>query len=149
MARYLSNPREALKHLNTARRDSTWSSAALLAMAEIYLNPDNDISWAGAEGEADTAPTSDSDTREAINAAATLLQQLKPSDMQSSRYKVRALTRMDATLTHTPGLGWPSWLQGVKRVHWKNLPGLQYIAATPGQAARTISLHTEGRREIQ
>uniref|UniRef100_A0A383W643 Uncharacterized protein n=1 Tax=Tetradesmus obliquus TaxID=3088 RepID=A0A383W643_TETOB len=90
---YLNNPRDALKHFNAARRDAKWSSQALLAMAEIYLNPENHISWASEGGEADgsqsgSAAAVDVDTQEAIRAAGTLLQQLRPADMESNKYKV-------------------------------------------------------------
>ncbi len=87
--RYLNNPRDALKHFNAARRDLKWSSPAVLAMAEIYLNPDNDVSWASEGGEADAAPAAvDAETQDAIKAASTLLQQLKPAHMESSKFKV-------------------------------------------------------------
>jgi hypothetical protein len=52
----MSNPREALKHLNIARRDSKWSSSATLSMVEIYLDPENDVSWAS-EGVDDVPAT--------------------------------------------------------------------------------------------
>lgn len=95
--RYLSNAREALRHLNVARRDMRWSAPALLAMAEIYINPEHDISWFDADGDgvgvasgagaaADAQPGGAA--HEAVQAASKLLQQLRPSDMQSSRYKV-------------------------------------------------------------
>jgi hypothetical protein len=89
-ARYLNNPRDALKHFNAARRDIKWSSQALLAMAEIYLNPENNISWASEGGEADGSQSgaADAETQEAIKAASTLLQQLRPADMESNKYKV-------------------------------------------------------------
>jgi hypothetical protein len=93
-ARYLNNPRDALKHFNAARRDIKWCSQALLAMAEIYLNPENNISWASEGGEADgsqsgaAAAAVDAETQEAIKAASTLLQQLRPADMESNKYKV-------------------------------------------------------------
>jgi hypothetical protein len=92
-ARYLNNLRDALKHFNAARRDIKWSSQALLAMAEIYLNPENNISWASEGGEADgsqsgAAAAVDAETQEAIKAASTLLQQLRPADMESNKYKV-------------------------------------------------------------
>jgi hypothetical protein len=99
----LNNPRDALKHFNAARRDIKWSSQALLAMAEIYLNPENNISWASEGGEADGSQSSaaaavDAETQEAIKAASTLLQQLRPADMESNKYKV--------------GLGWCSFSWG-------------------------------------
>jgi hypothetical protein len=92
-ARYLNNPREALKHFNAARRDVKWASQALLAMAEIYLHPENNISWASEGGEAEgsqsgAAAAVDADTQEAIRAASTLLQQLRSADMESNKYKV-------------------------------------------------------------
>ncbi|KAF6259487.1 intraflagellar transport protein [Scenedesmus sp. NREL 46B-D3] len=90
---YMSNPRDALKHFNAARRDVKWSSQALLGMAEIYLHPENNISWASAGGEADgsqpgAAGAVDAETQEAVKAASTLLQQLRPADMESNKYKV-------------------------------------------------------------
>lgn len=86
--RYLNNPREALQHLNAARRHSKWSTPALLTMAEIYLNPESDVNWA-TDSDADVSPhQADGDARESVRAAGTLLRQLKASDMQSSKYKV-------------------------------------------------------------
>lgn len=41
-ARYGSNPHEALKNLNFARKDPEWGTQAIYSMVEIYLNPDND-----------------------------------------------------------------------------------------------------------
>lgn len=87
MCRYLNNPREALQHLNAARRHVQWSTPALLAMAEIYLNPESDVNWA-TDNEADATPQPDGGSRESVQAAGTLLKQLKTSDMQSSKYKV-------------------------------------------------------------
>ncbi len=43
--RYLSKPRDALKHFNAVRKDSKWSAQALMHMAEVVLNPDNDAAW--------------------------------------------------------------------------------------------------------
>jgi hypothetical protein len=40
LSRYLNDPRSALRHLATARKDATWSARAAGQMAEIYLNPD-------------------------------------------------------------------------------------------------------------
>jgi hypothetical protein len=62
-------------------------------MAEIYLNPENNISWASEGGEADgsqsgAAAAVDAETQEAIKAASTLLQQLRPADMESNKFKV-------------------------------------------------------------
>jgi hypothetical protein len=57
-------------------------------MAEIYLNPESDVNWA-TDSEADVTPQVDGDSRESVRAAGTLLKQLKASDMQSSKCKVR------------------------------------------------------------
>lgn len=91
--RYLNTPREALRHFNAARRDLKWSSPALLAMAEIYLNPENDVSWASESGETEgsqpgAAGANGAETQEAVKAASTLLQQLRPADMESNKFKV-------------------------------------------------------------
>jgi hypothetical protein len=56
-------------------------------MAEVYLNPENDVNWA-TDNEADMKPQSDADARESVRAAGTLLKQLKPSDMHTSKHKV-------------------------------------------------------------
>lgn len=37
---------EAIRDLNAARKDSKWSTEALLQMIEIYLAPDTIASWA-------------------------------------------------------------------------------------------------------
>lgn len=61
-------------------------------MAEIYLNPENDVSWASEGSEADGQPaaaaTVDAEAQEAIKAASALLQQLRPAEMESNKYKV-------------------------------------------------------------
>ena len=36
-----SQPNEALKHFNLARKDTTWGSRALVQMIQICINPDN------------------------------------------------------------------------------------------------------------
>ncbi|KAF8072682.1 TTC21B [Scenedesmus sp. PABB004] len=95
LARYGGNPRDALRHLNAARRDARWSGPALLGMAETYLNPDAlDAAWAepaaaadGDGGAGGAAPGADA--AEGAAAAAQLLQQLRPADMEGSRYKAR------------------------------------------------------------
>jgi hypothetical protein len=45
-ARYASTPREALAHLNAARKDPAWAARALTQMVEICLDPDEDVAWA-------------------------------------------------------------------------------------------------------
>lgn len=67
---YINNPREALKELNLARKDSRWGSSAILHMVEIYLNPDNDAVWEEKEN-ADTP-----ESREAVATARSLLKQV-------------------------------------------------------------------------
>lgn len=61
-------------------------------MAEIYLNPESAVSWASegneAEGQAAITAAVDEEAQEAIKAATTLLQQMRPADMESNRYKV-------------------------------------------------------------
>lgn len=91
--RYLNDPREALKHFNAARRDMKWSSLALLAMAETYLNPVNEVSWASEASDDETQGATvqaqlDEGATEAVQAAGALLQQLHPADMEGSKYKV-------------------------------------------------------------
>lgn len=100
-SRYLNNPREALRHFSAARRDAAWCTRALLAMAEVYICPEQlDAGWGAAEcsssGGGGSAATADAlpaamdadSTREAMQAASKLLHQLRPADMQSSRFKV-------------------------------------------------------------
>jgi hypothetical protein len=43
--RYLGKPREALQQLNLARKDPAWAGRSLAQMIEIYLSPENDVSW--------------------------------------------------------------------------------------------------------
>lgn len=61
-------------------------------MAEIYLNPENAVNWAseGSEGDGQAAMTAEVnvEAQEAIKAASMLLQQMRPDDMQSNKYKV-------------------------------------------------------------
>lgn len=64
-------------------------------MAEIYINPASDVNWA-TDSEPDVAPQVDAGATEAVQAAATLLKQLRPSDMQSSKYKVRVMHALSA-----------------------------------------------------
>ncbi|KXZ45770.1 hypothetical protein GPECTOR_50g563 [Gonium pectorale] len=80
--RYINNPREALKELNLARKDSRWGSNAILHMVEIYLNPDNDAVWEEKEN-ADTP-----ESREAVATARSLLKQVRGADTGSQRYRV-------------------------------------------------------------
>lgn len=80
--RYINNPREALKELNLARKDSRWGSSAILHMVEIYLNPDNDAVWEEKEN-ADTP-----ESREAVATARSLLKQVRGIETQSQRYRV-------------------------------------------------------------
>ncbi|GLC77752.1 hypothetical protein PLESTB_000959000 [Pleodorina starrii] len=80
--RYTNNPREALKELNLARKDSRWGSSAILHMVEIYLNPDNDAVWEEKEN-ADTP-----ESREAVATARSLLKQVRGADTGTQRYKV-------------------------------------------------------------
>ncbi|EFJ52945.1 hypothetical protein VOLCADRAFT_78980 [Volvox carteri f. nagariensis] len=81
--RYTNNPREALKELNLARKDSRWGSSAILHMVEIYLNPDNDAVWEEKEN-ADTP-----ESREAVATARSLLRQVvRGADTTTQRYKV-------------------------------------------------------------
>lgn len=87
--RYQGNPREALTHFSAARRDARWCSAALLAMAEVYLDPSAQVCWASEGGAVDAAGNDDADARSTADAARSLLQQLRPADMESSKYKVR------------------------------------------------------------
>ncbi|PNH02040.1 Tetratricopeptide repeat protein 21A, partial [Tetrabaena socialis] len=79
---YVNNPREALKELNLARKDSRWGSSAILHMVEIYLNPDNDAVWEEKEN-ADTP-----ESREAVATARSLLKQVRGADTSSQRYRV-------------------------------------------------------------
>lgn len=104
-SRYLNNPREALQHLNAARRHVRWSTPALLTMAEVYLNPESDVNWATDSG-ADATPQADGDKRESVRAAGTLLKQLKASDTQTSKSKVCVCARLvlQHTNMHMPGL---------------------------------------------
>eukprot|EP01006_Ploeotia_vitrea_P056869 TRINITY_DN68132_c2_g2_i2.p1 TRINITY_DN68132_c2_g2~~TRINITY_DN68132_c2_g2_i2.p1 ORF type:complete len:1314 (+),score=179.62 TRINITY_DN68132_c2_g2_i2:92-4033(+) len=46
-ARYTNDPKEALTELNSGRsqKDSVWSEKCVIAMIEVYLNPDNDNIW--------------------------------------------------------------------------------------------------------
>jgi len=80
--RYINQPREALKELNLARKDTRWGTPSALHMAEIYLNPDNDAVWEEKEN-ADTP-----ESREAVATARSLLKQVRPQDTQSQRYRV-------------------------------------------------------------
>jgi tetratricopeptide repeat protein 21B len=93
--RYLNNPREALKEFHLARKDPHWSSQALVHMAEVYLNPENDVAWTADEAEGDqrggnsgSGMATAAETAETIKAASTLLQQLKPEDLESNKCKV-------------------------------------------------------------
>ena len=93
-ARYLNNPREALKEFHLARKDPQWSSQALVNMAEVYLNPENDVAWTADDAEEDQRGSSGggmataAETAETIKAASTLLQQLRPEDLESNKCKV-------------------------------------------------------------
>ena len=73
LARYQNNPRTALRHLNLARRDGEWGEAALTAMIEIYLNPENETNWDELNIDAQIEPS------EAVRAADRLLRELPNS----------------------------------------------------------------------
>eukprot|EP01012_Entosiphon_sulcatum_P028886 TRINITY_DN3505_c0_g1_i1.p1 TRINITY_DN3505_c0_g1~~TRINITY_DN3505_c0_g1_i1.p1 ORF type:complete len:1334 (+),score=365.73 TRINITY_DN3505_c0_g1_i1:81-4082(+) len=51
--RYSNNPRESLKEFNLGRhpRDPVWSEKCIVAMIEIYLNPEGENMWDDAESE--------------------------------------------------------------------------------------------------
>ncbi|KAL6760145.1 intraflagellar transport protein [Haematococcus lacustris] len=80
--RYINEPREALKELNYARKDTKWGAPALLHMAEVYLNPDNNAVWADSEGG------ENAEQRESIATARSLLSQVRTQDMSSQRFQV-------------------------------------------------------------
>eukprot|EP00798_Chlamydomonas_sp_ICE-L_P019308 gene19309-25961_t len=80
--RYINNPRESLKELNMARKDSKWGGQAIMHMVEIYLNPDNDCVWE----EKENAETEES--RAALATARNLMGQMRSQDTQSLRYRV-------------------------------------------------------------
>jgi len=73
LARYQNNPRGALRHLNMARRDGEWGEAALTAMIEIYLNPENETNWDELNIDSHVEPS------EAVRAADRLLRELPTS----------------------------------------------------------------------
>ena len=70
LARYQNQPRAALRHLNMARRDGEWGEAALRAMIEIYLNPENETNWDDLNLDAPAEPS------EAVRAAERLLREM-------------------------------------------------------------------------
>eukprot|EP00906_Rhabdomonas_costata_P037365 RCo052578 len=69
--RYSNNPREALRELNLGRhpKDGQWSVRCIVAMIEIYLNPDNDNIWEDAE-------TTGVDVTENVKTAEKLLKEV-------------------------------------------------------------------------
>ncbi len=72
-ARYTNDIGKAISEFNMARRDETWGSEALVAMIELYLNPNQDGAWE----ERDAGPMDDTLSNN-LSAASVLLEELKP-----------------------------------------------------------------------
>jgi hypothetical protein len=45
LARHQRRPRDALQHLNHARKDGVWGMRAVLAMVDVCISPDNSCAW--------------------------------------------------------------------------------------------------------
>jgi len=76
LARFLNDPRAALKFLNMARRDGEWGEPAVQNMIEIFLNPENETNWDELVLDRTTDPP------ESVRAAERLLRELSRSPRQ-------------------------------------------------------------------
>ncbi len=72
-ARYTNDVGKAIVEFNMARRDETWGADALVAMIELYLNPNQDGAWE----EREAGPMDDAMSNN-LSAASVLLKELKP-----------------------------------------------------------------------
>ncbi len=72
-ARYTNDVGKAIAEFNMARRDETWGPDALVAMIELYLNPNQEGAWE----EREAGPMDDALSNN-LNAAEVLLKELKP-----------------------------------------------------------------------
>jgi len=88
-ARYGSNPHEALKNLNFARKDPEWGTQAIYSMVEIYLNPDNDTAWD--DGATEGRPA---DNKEALQAATRLLAEVRVRPLPTKHHILEAYALM-------------------------------------------------------
>ncbi|KAI8469287.1 MAG: intraflagellar transport protein [Monoraphidium minutum] len=104
LRRYRNDPRGALEHLNLARKDPAWAGRALTQMIEVYLNSEGDVTWGdgpdgagagGGGGAAGGGGDKGDDAAAAAESAQALLQQLRPEDVDPTKYQVlQAYTRM-------------------------------------------------------
>ena len=78
-ARFTNDVGKAIAEFNMARRDETWGPDALVAMIELYLNPNQDGAWE----EREAGPMDDSLSNN-LNAAEVLLKELKPKAQAGS-----------------------------------------------------------------
>ena len=78
-ARFTNDVGKAIVELNMARRDETWGADALVAMIELYLNPNQDGAW----DESGGGPMDESQSNN-LSAAVVLLKELKPRVFQNS-----------------------------------------------------------------
>ncbi|GBF90474.1 hypothetical protein Rsub_03470 [Raphidocelis subcapitata] len=108
----LGNAREALRLLNAARKDPAWAPRAAAQMVEVYLDPDGsawgsesaaaadrsssggggnggtkaDGRWGDGDTPADAAGAAETAGETAAETAASLLQQLRPGDVEPGRH---------------------------------------------------------------
>lgn len=74
---YTGNPNAALRHFNTARKDSEWGQQSIFNMIEICLNPDGDLPNENSVDTAEDTEVKDSKLM-ALRTAERLLNELKP-----------------------------------------------------------------------
>lgn len=84
LAWYQNNPRQALSEFSSARNDGVWGQPAIIAMIEIYLNPDN-------VGLFQESTEAKGDNSHHVNAATKLLKELSPNLKQSDPMKYTVL----------------------------------------------------------
>ncbi|KAM5233426.1 tetratricopeptide repeat protein 21A isoform 5-T10 [Hipposideros larvatus] len=79
---HIGHPKEAMKFLNKARKDSTWGQSATYYMVQICLNPDNEIvggkAFENLVSESNSPGRKESEQQEGVRTAEKLLLEFYP-----------------------------------------------------------------------
>ncbi|XP_019518289.1 PREDICTED: tetratricopeptide repeat protein 21A isoform X2 [Hipposideros armiger] len=75
---HIGHPKEAMKFLNKARKDSTWGQSATYYMVQICLNPDNEIVGGKAFENLVSESKKESEQQEGVRTAEKLLLEFYP-----------------------------------------------------------------------
>lgn len=85
--RYIGDPIQALKYLNTARLDGLFGSFATINMIDIYLNPANEMIYTCIK---DNKASEYSSTNENLTSANELIEDLKQRGLDTSIIECQA-----------------------------------------------------------